>query len=130
MDRLRTAVGVAGVHYAGNLVHGLAHLGVPVALTAFQMLFVVVVVGLLPLASLWMLRAGRARLAWASLVAILLASLVFGLLFHYVIDTADHVTNVPGGAWHAPFAWTAAALALADGGGAVLSLWATARSRQ
>lgn len=123
MDGLRAGLAVVALHYAANLAHGIAHWGVPVVLTDAQTAFVVLVVGLAPVGSLWLVRQGRQGLAWASLAMILAASLLFGLAFHYLLDAADHVANVPSGVWHGPFVGTAALIALVDGGGGALSLW-------
>lgn len=128
MRGTRAAVAVVAAHYAANLVHGVAHQGVPVPLTTLQTVFVVLVVGVAPLLSLWLLREGRTTAAWTSLAVFLMASLVFGLVFHYILDTVDHVANVPAGFWHGPFVGTAALVALADGAGVIVSLWYARRS--
>lgn len=126
---MRGAVAIVGAHYAVNAAHGVAHGGVPVPLTTTQTAFVVLVVALGPLLSLWLLREDRRTVGWGSLAAFLTASLLFGLLFHYVVASPDHVANVPAGAWKLPFEATAAVVALVDGVGAVAALRFAARAR-
>src|SRR5438094_4029107 len=84
-------------HLAVSLVHGAAHSGAQVELGRVGMLFVYVVILIGPLAGLavsfWRPRAG----AW--IVALTMTgALVFGLINHFIIQGADHVSPV-GPAW-------------------------------
>lgn len=121
MERLRIAGVLIGLHYLVALAHGLPHQWIPVPLTGFQMAFVVVVISLGPLLGLWLLARGRLRPGWAVLALVLGASFAFGVGFHYVIESPDHVSSIPAGPMQAPFEWTAALSALVDGAGSVLA---------
>ena len=127
MAGVRAITALVGLHYLTNLAHGVAHGGVPVPLTTFQTAFVVVVVGIGPLLALGLIRSGRRTLAWGALSAVLAAGFVFGVAFHYLLESPDHVANVPAGAWHVPFEATAALVALVDGGGAMIAAWIVIR---
>lgn len=130
MDPRRVALVLVALHYLVNFGHGFAHLGAPVPLTAAQIAFVTLVIGLGPLGALWLLRSGRATLAWATLAVVFLASFGFGVAFHYLIASPDHVANVPAGFWHLPFGATAFLAAVVDGGGAVIAGWYTRQAQR
>ncbi|MCU4798865.1 hypothetical protein OB920_00555 [Halobacteria archaeon HArc-gm2] len=130
MDRLRGILaGVLTLHYVANFAHGVAHGGVPVPLTPGQTAFVVLVVTVGPVAGAALFWRGRPVAGGLALAAVLLASFLFGVAFHYVLSTPDHVGAVPAGWWRTPFRWTAAWVALADGIGAFVAL-ALARHAQ
>jgi len=130
MAGVRATAALVGLHYLVNLAHGVAHGGVPVPLTPFQTAFVVIVVGFGPLVGVWLSRSDRPTLAWGSLAAVLAAGFVFGVAFHYVIASPDHVANVPAGSWKLPFEGTAALVALVDGGGALVAAWFWMQTRR
>ena len=104
LDRLMAAVVV--VHFVVAGVHGVAHVGAGVALTAAQLVFVVVVITAAPVYGLYRHYRGPGAQGAAILVASMAASLVFGWVFHFVADTPDNVARVePGlvGAWATAF---------------------------
>lgn len=108
------------VHGAVTAWHGAAHLQVPVPLTPMQTAFVSVVIMALPLVGLALLwtRHGKAG-AWV-IAASMLASLIFGIVNHYVLDSPDHVTRVPEHAWRHSFVLSAALVAATEAIGTVL----------
>jgi hypothetical protein len=105
-------------HLAVNLAHGQAHTGARVEITPAMTAFVVIVILIGPLAGLalsWRhVRAG----AWL-IAATMTASLVFGVVNHFLIISADHVTQVAA-EWRTLFGSTAVALALLEAAGAAL----------
>ena len=104
LDRLMAAVVV--VHFVVAGVHGVAHVGAGVALTAAQLVFVVVVITAAPVYGLYRHYRGPGAQGAAILVASMAASLVFGWFFHFVAGTPDNVTRVePGvvGDWATAF---------------------------
>ena len=112
LDRLTAAVVV--VHFVVAGVHGVAHVGAGVALTAAQLVFVVVVITAAPVYGLYRHHRGPGPQGAAILVASMAASLVFGWVFHFVADTPDNVAQVePGvvGAWATAFASSAYTIA-------------------
>ena len=119
---LATIIVVA--HLAVSLVHGAAHSGAAVPLSALQNVFVWVVILAGPLAALWMIRTGR-PLGPALLALTMGGSLVFGIVNHFVIESADHVAHITSDAWRLPFQVTAVALALLEAAGTAVGIrWA------
>jgi len=122
---LATVIVVA--HLAVSLVHGAAHSGAAVPLSALQNVFVWVVILAGPLAALWMIRTGR-PLGPALLALTMGGSLVFGIVNHFVIESADHVAHITSDAWRLPFQVTAVALALLEAAGTAVGIrWAALR---
>lgn len=121
MAGVRTAVALVGLHYLVNLAHGAVHGAIPVPLTTAQRAFVVLVVTVGPVLGIWLLRRGRHSIGWAMLPVILVAAVCFSVVFHYVLATPDHLAHVPDGSGKLPFEATAGAVAVVDGGGAVLT---------
>ena len=114
-------------HLAISLVHGAAHSGAHVALSAPATAFVFVVILTGPVAGLVMMRPA-ARLG-AGLIALTMAgALVFGVVNHFVVASADHVAHVDP-AWRATFAGTAALLAVTELAGCALALAAMREKR-
>ena len=122
---LATIIVVA--HLAVSLVHGAAHSGAAVPLSALQNVFVWVVILAGPLAALWLIRTGR-PLGPALLALTMGGSLVFGIVNHFVIESADHVAHITSDAWRLPFQVTAVALALLEAAGTAVGIrWAALR---
>ena len=119
---LATIIVVA--HLAVSLVHGAAHSGAAVPLSALQNVFVWVVILAGPLAALWMIRTGR-PLGPELLALTMGGSLVFGIVNHFVIESADHVAHITSDAWRLPFQVTAVGLALLEAAGTAVGIrWA------
>ena len=119
---LATIIVVA--HLAVSLVHGAAHSGAAVPLSALQDVFVWVVILAGPLAALWLIRTGR-PLGPALLALTMGGSLVFGIVNHFVIESADHVAHITSDAWRLPFQVTAVGLALLEAAGTAVGIrWA------
>ena len=115
------------VHLGVTLVHGAAHSRAPVVLSAGSMLFVVAVILIGPLLGLavhafWRPRAG----AWI-VAATLAGALVFGLVNHFLIPGADHVSQVPG-PWRPLFEITAVLLVVTEAAGSALAVRSARRS--
>jgi hypothetical protein len=119
------AIGAAAVaaHALVSGLHGWAHQRLGVSLNAFQLSFVVVVIGLAPLAAAALLfTRQRAAGAWTLLVS-MAASLLFGAHYHFVAVSPDHVSYLPAGDDQGFFRWTAAALLPVDAAGAAVGAW-------
>jgi hypothetical protein len=118
------ATTIVVVHLAVSLVHGAAHSGAAVPLSALQNVFVWVVILAGPLAALWMIRTGR-PLGPELLALTMGGSLVFGIVNHFVIESADHVAHITSDAWRLPFQVTAVGLALLEAAGTAVGIrWA------
>ena len=118
------------IHLVINLLHGRAHTELRIGLSSFQLLFVVGVIligSLLALALLW---TRRQRLGLVLLTASMAGACVFGLYYHFVVPSPDHVAHVPQGYWGDLFRMTAVLLALSEALGAALGLvWLRAQTK-
>ena len=100
------------VHFVIALVHGLAHTRANVPLSRAGTLFVVSVILAGPLIGLAVTRL--AQPIGVALVAITMAaSLVFGVVNHFVLSSPDHISHVEA-SWRTLFASTAALLAVTE----------------
>jgi hypothetical protein len=123
-----TALVVVGFHFLTVVLHSLAHESLSVKATPAQLAFIIPVIIFAPVVSGFMLpkfeKAGAALL-----LASMLGSFVFGLYYHFVADTIDHVAHVARlrpAFWSAMFQVTAHLLAVSEVVGAALAglLWA------
>jgi hypothetical protein len=109
-----TALGLVGFHFLTAVLHSVAHEVLSVEATPAQLAFIIPVIVVAPLI------AGLALRKWTTAGAVLLlasmvGSLAFGLYYHFVADTIDHVAHVAqrGPAfWSATFRVTAYLLAV------------------
>jgi hypothetical protein len=91
-----------------NLAHGAAHIALQIDAPSGSMLFLLVVT-FAPVVGFAI--SLRRRLAGVSIVAVsTLASLVFGMAFHFVINSPDRSNHVSGGPWAFVFRTTAVLL--------------------
>jgi hypothetical protein len=120
---------VVGLSVAVNLLHTASHAGQhPMPLPEWQLSYVAVVVYAAPLVAavlLWT-RHGLAG-AWL-LAAAMVGSLVFGLLYHFVVPGTDNVFTQPPGPWRATFVVTAVLLVPLQAIGIAVGLWAAQKS--
>ena len=122
-------VGSVVVHFVVATWHGVAHVHVPVPLTGLQTVFVWAVILAMPFVGVCLLWTRWARAgAWVIAVA-MLASLVFGVLNHFVLDSPDYVMHVPEHEWPHAFVLSAALVAVTEAVGMVLAVVAAVRWR-
>ena len=118
------AWGVIAVHFVIVVLHSIAHEVLPVKATPAQLAFIIPVIVLAPIA------AGLIIWKWTKAGTILLAasmigSFVFGLYYHFVADTIDHVGHVAQmqpPLWSQMFQVTAYLLAISEFVGAALGV--------
>jgi hypothetical protein len=127
---LRAAATVIVVtHLAVSLLHGAAHSGAAVLLSPLQNAFVWIVILAGPLVALLLILAGR-RFGPELLALTMGASLVFGIVNHFVIESPDHVGHITSDAWRLSFQLSAAALAVLEAAGTVVGIrWAATARR-
>ena len=95
---------------------------VPVPLTTMQQVFVAIVILLLPFVGMAMLWSEKKR-AGAWLIAIsMFASLIFGLLNHFVLRSPDYVLQVPMHTHRHAFVLSAALLAVTETVGTLIGI--------
>lgn len=125
------AVGLAGVtlvvlgHFAIALYHGVAHVMTSVALLPWQTAYVGAVVLVLPLAGLIAALCGHLKSGGLVIGLSMLGSLVFGVVFHFILDNPDNVCRQTANFWGINFIVTAGLVALSEAAGTVYGcrLW-------
>jgi hypothetical protein len=111
---------VVVAHLAASLVHGAAHGGAHVTMSAASNLFVWVVILAGPAAGLAI--SWRAARIGGLIVALTMAgSLVFGVANHFVFESPDHISHVAE-PWRRLFGTTAVLLAITEALGCGLAL--------
>ena len=113
-------IGAVLGHLLITFVHGAAHSGAHVGLGPVAGAFVLLVIELAPLVGLALALAGKPSGGWI-VAASMAASLVFGLVNHFVIISADHVSQVAA-EWRSLFGVSAALLVISEAFGVVAGL--------
>ena len=107
-------------HLAISFVHGAAHAGAVVPLSPAANLFVYIVILAGPIVGLALSRLGWRIGNWVIAIT-MAASLVFGVVNHFLLASPDHVSHVAQ-QWRTLFATTAVLLALTEAVGSVLAI--------
>jgi hypothetical protein len=108
------------IHLVISVVHGAAHAGARVSLTPAGAMFVYIVILAGPLAGLGLSRWRPQAGAW--LVAGSMAgALLFGVVNHFIITGADHVSQIDA-AWRSLFGATAALLVVCEAAGTAIGV--------
>ena len=113
------AIIVVIFHLIVATVHGVAHQKLGVNLSFLQKLFVISVISTAPIIAMILLPTRAFRAGAALLVFSMTGSLLFGILYHFVIHSDDHVLHLPTSPWKLPFQITAVLLAVTE----LLGLW-------
>lgn len=111
-----TSLGLVGFHFLTVVVHSVAHEVLSVKATPAQLAFIVPVIIFAPVVAGFLLlkfeKAGAVLLLFS-----MLGSFAFGLNYHFVADTIDHVAHVARlepAFWSAAFRVTAYLLAASE----------------
>lgn len=122
---VRLALYAVAAHAAVLVVHSTAHEILGVEATTPQLVFIVAVIIVAPLAAGLLLWKGSVKAGALLLTCSMAGALAFGVYYHFIADTADHVSHVarmtPAG-WAVAFQASALLLALAE----ALGAWAGA----
>jgi hypothetical protein len=117
-------------HTVVSALHGVSHVqvGIEPFPSLFHLVFILGVITLAPVVSLfllWMLfrRAG----AWLLLLS-MAGSLIFGVYYHYLAPGPDHFSEVPAGVWGILFHGTAVLLVVTELWGGGVAVWALTRA--
>ena len=103
------------IHLAVVLVHGAAHRQLGVDLELWQNVFVWIVILIGPLAALAMINLpGQRRKGFCLLLVTMAGSLLFGVYFHFVGESFDHVSHREHSMWGTTFTATAVLLAVVE----------------
>ena len=115
-------VWLVGVHSVVGLLHGASHVVLGVVPSAADIVFIVVVIGILPIGLLpFILRGSRAGIALFALA--FAASWLYGMVNHFVIEGSDHVPGLDHGVWQAMFTVTGAMILGLEAAGTLLAVW-------
>ncbi len=101
-------------HLVVNVLHGRAHTELAVGLSSWQQFFVVAVILLAPLVALVLSWTRYRKTGLWLLLAAMLGSLIFGICYHYIIISSDHVAHLPPGEARGLFRVTALLLAVTE----------------
>jgi len=100
-------------HYVVNALHGMAHSELAIPLSGWQEAFIAGVILVAPAVAWLLVSRGSPTSGGWLLVVSLAGSLLFGVWFHFVAVSADHVSHLPAVAapqWKLAFQVTAALL--------------------
>ena len=113
-----------------TVIHALAHSGANIWLSILGNAFVVVVILIAPLLSLFLLHT--ARLEWLGALLLflsMLAAFLFGVWNHFLLPGSDNIGQVPPGVWQQPFKVTAVLLTILQAAGIGIGLWCLSEAR-
>jgi hypothetical protein len=119
-----SAVVIVWLDLAVNFIHALSHIGANIWLSFLGNAFVVGVILVAPLVSLFLLHT--ARLEWLGALLLflsMLAAFLFGVWNHFLLSGSDNVTHVPPGVWQQPFQVTAVLLTILQAAGTGIGIW-------
>ena len=116
-------------HLVVSIIHGRAHEGLSVGLSNWQNIYVLTVVVIAPLIAMLLIWTRLARAGLLLLVISTAGSLIFGVVYHYVVVSPDHVSHLPPGDAQGLFRTTALLLVLTELFGVVVGLWGLRRMK-
>src|SRR6185436_312295 len=99
-------------HLVVSIVHGRAHESLAVGLSSWQNIYVLTVIVIAPLVAMLLIWTRLARPGLVLLVISMAGSLIFGVAYHYVVISPDHVSHIPPGDSQGLFRTTALLLVL------------------
>lgn len=108
-------------HLIVVLVHGQAHTSLGVGLSQWQQLYVYGVILLAPLVALVLSFTRYVSAGLWLLFASMFGSLIFGVCYHYIIISPDHVAHLPAGDARGLFRVTALLLLITEMFGVVVA---------
>ena len=110
-------------HLVVSIVHGRAHESLVVGLSSWQNIYVLTVIVIAPLIAMVLIWTRLARSGLMLLVVSMAGSLIFGVVYHYIVISPDHVSHLPPGDAQGLFRTTALLLVLTELLGVVVGLW-------
>jgi CHASE2 domain-containing sensor protein len=114
----RVGIAIVLLHFLVNVAHAAAHTNLHIDMNAWQSVYILLIILLLPLVSAVLLwrrsRNGFRLLFWS-----MLGSLLFGGYYHFIAAGADNVASLGEHAWAPAFQVTAVLLALTETAGVV-----------
>lgn len=126
-----TALAVVVFHFVVVVLHSIAHEVLAVKATPAQLAFIIPVIIVAPVVA-GLMRRRLEKSGMVLLTASMVGSFVFGVYYHFVADTIDHVAHVAHLQpvfWSQMFQVTAYLLAVSEMFGAMVGLIWLARQR-
>jgi hypothetical protein len=114
-------------HFVVGFFHGGAHSSLRVELNAWQRVYVIAVITIAPLIAMLLVWTRYVRAGLVLLALSMLGSLIFGIYFHYIFISPDHVSHLPPGDAQGMFRATALLLVLTELFGVIAGLWGLRR---
>jgi hypothetical protein len=127
-----TALIVVAIHFVVVVLHSIAHQVLPVNASSAQLAFIVPVIVVAPVVAAIMLPKFE-KAALVLLTASMLGSFLFGVYYHFIADTIDHVAHVAHREplfWSQMFQITSYLLAITEAAGLVVGLLSLLRQKQ
>lgn len=117
-------VGIVAVlaHLVIVLLHGIAHARLDIELASWQRSYVALVIAAAPLVAAVLLSTRSVRGGLILLVTSMAGSLIFGVYYHYLAVSPDHVSHLPPGDSQGLFRVTALLLVATESFAIVLGL--------
>ncbi len=115
-------------HLIVTMLHGQAHTRLNVGLSDWQNVYVLAIVVVAPLVALVLSFTRYLRVGLWLLLASMLGSLIFGICYHYIIISPDHVAHLPPGEARGLFRLTAVLLLITEAFGVVVAALGLRRS--
>ena len=109
-------------HLVVSLVHGRAHEALAVGLSSWQNIYVMTVIAIAPLIAMVLTWLRRDRAGLILLLLSMSGSLIFGVIYHYVVVSSDHVSHLPPGNAQGIFRTTALLLVLTELFGVIVAM--------
>lgn len=116
-------------HLVVSIVHGQAHGRLAVGLSNWQNIYVMTVILIAPLVAMILIWTRYARPGFLLLVISMAGSLIFGVAYHYIVISPDHVSHLPPGDAQDLFRTTALLLMLTELFGVGIGLLGLRESR-
>lgn len=88
---------IAALHLLVQGTHGYSHIVTDVQNTLPQLIFIVLVVTVMPLAAVYIVLKGNIRKGAGIFALSMAAAFLFGYFFHFVMNSPDLHSNVIGG---------------------------------
>ena len=110
-------------HLVVSIVHGQAHGRLLVGLSDWQNFYVMTVIVLAPLIAMILIWTRYVDVGLVLLVLSMAGSLIFGVAYHFIVISPDHVSHLPPGDAQGLFRTTAVLLVLTELFGLLVGLW-------
>jgi hypothetical protein len=113
---------IAIIHLFMAIIHGTAHLKLPVPISIVKAVFVAIIILLAPIAAIYLLRTAWDRVGiWLWLFA-MLGALIFNHFHHLIQISNDNLSQIPATQWGEIFRLTAISLEAIEAIGCIAAI--------